>query len=402
MERWMTLKSRRVFCVLTKQGLGITLALVFLGLTPALAATVDTEVRLRVDDYPSATSRHWGGRVRLKSSVRQEFANVRLKAEVLATASDTPWGSGNIVEIGDAHLSWISDLGTLRVGHQQIAWGRADAFRLLDTVNPQRYPDALFDDAADARLPLWMANWEAQNGEWQWQLLAGHDKRLNASDPAFPQFQPSGESNLKTGGSADFYGFKIGIRLGPIDVALHGLSGPNPQALWRPNQLGGLDPLSVRRRLLGLSGDGSLGAVVLRGELVQIETQTLDDQLQLASQRNTQALIGADWEKDSWFISPQLYWESTSPQLYSAQAKSRLFSSLLVQKKLFQDRLKLRGFWLHGFNTQENWWSLTSSYEANDHLEWRLALDHFQVDHSDSLSSFKDIDRLSLEAVLRF
>lgn len=401
MERWMTLKSRRVFCVLTRQGLGFALALAF-GLTPAQAATVDTEVRLRVDDYPSTNNRHRGGRVRLKTSVRQEFANVRLKAEVLATASDTPWGSGNIVEVGDAHLTWISDLGTLRVGHQQVAWGRADAFRLLDTVNPQRYPDALFDDTSDARLPLWMANWEAQSGEWQWQLLAGHDKRLNASDPAFPQFQPSGEANLKTGGSADFYGFKIGTRLGPIDVALHGLSGPNPQALWRPNQQGGLDPLSIRRRLLGFSGDWSLDAVVLRGELVHTETQTLNDQLQRSPQRNTQALIGADWEKNSWFISPQLYGESTSPQPYSAQAQNRLFSSLLVQKKLFQDRLKLRGFWLHGFNTQENWWSLISSYEASDHLEWRLALDHFRIDQNATLSSFKDLDRLSLEAVLRY
>lgn len=130
-------------------------------------------------------------------------------------------------------------------------------------------------------------------------------------------------------------------------------------------------------------------------------TETLDEQMQSVARRNFQALLGADWEQDTWFLSPQLYWESNSPLRYTFDCNNVLFSSLLAQRKMLRDKLKLRAFWLHGFDTSENWCSLTVNYETNDHLEWRLGLDHFQIDQASLLSAFKDTHRLSPEAVMR-
>lgn len=399
MERWMTSRSRLATCARIRNALAVSLALVA---ASAQAVTLETQLRARVDYYPSDHAQGWGSRLRLKTGVRHELETVRLKVELLADATDTPWGSGSTAELGDAHLTWINPLGTLRLGHQQIAWGRADAFRLLDTVNPVRYPDAVFDDAADARLPVWMANWEGQSGEWQWQLLAGKDRRLNASDPGYSQFQPTRTTQLKTGGSGDIAGFRLGTHLGSVDLALHGLSSPNPQALWRPLGPAGLEQLSVRRQLWGISGDWSADSVVWRGEVASTRSETLDSNLRVLNQRTEQALLGADWEQDSWFVSPQLYWQALSPAPYSSQGQNAAFSSLLLQRKLMQDRLKLRAFWLHGFDTHENWWSLTIHYESSDLVEWRMALDHFRAEPGSLMSSFEELDRVSLEAIVRF
>lgn len=395
----MTSKSRLATCARISRALTVALVIT----TPGVqAATLETQLRARLDYYPSDGVEGWGSRVRIKTGIRHDLEAVRFKAELVANTSDTPWGSGSTLELGDAHITWINPAGILRLGHQQIAWGRADAFRLLDTVNPVRYPDAVLDDTADARLPLWMANWEAQSGEWQWQILAGHDRRLNASDPAFSQFQPDRKAQLETGGSGDFTGVRIGRHLGPLDVAVHGLTGPNPTALWRPLGPAAMEQLSVRRRLWGISGDWTLRRVVLRGEATTTASKTLDDSLRLVDQRTDQALLGLDWEQDSWFVSPQLYWQSASPALYSPDRQSATFSSWLIQRKLMQDRLKVRAFWLHGFDTQENWWSLTVNYESSDLVEWRLALDHFRMPPNSLMSSFGTLDRVSAEAILRF
>lgn len=368
---------------------------------PAQAARLETQLRARLDYYPSDAAQDWGQRVRARVTLRHDLDILAAKAEVLASHSHTPWASGSYVELGDTHLTWSGETSSVRIGQQQIAWGRADAFRLLDTVNPVRYPDALFDDTADARLPLWLVNWEGQGNDWHWQLLGGKDRRLHASDPGYTQFQPQADTRLKSGGSGDITGVRLGTRLGPVDVAVHGLNSPDPQPLWRPMAGGPPELLSVRRQLWGLSGDWSAGPVVWRGELVTTRSSTLNPQLQLSRQHTRQALLGADWEQGNWFISPQLYWQSTTLP-YSAGQHDSSYTSLLLQGKFLQDRLKLRGFWLHGLDTRENWWSLTVNYESSDLLEWRLALDHFRTQPDSLLRSFEALDRLSVEAIVRF
>lgn len=403
----MTSRCRRATCALSK-----LLATAALLLPPVAAASgLELDLRLRTEHYPAAAGDGFGSRARVQALWRQQYDAWRLKLGGRATVSDSPWGHGQQLDADEISLSHMSDLGTLTLGRQQIAWGRADGFRLLDSVNPLRWPDALFDDAQDARLPQWMLNWEAQAADWQWQVFAGHDRQLHASDPAFPQFRADGDARPRTRVAAEFAGGRLGRRLADLDISLYALRGPDPQPLWRPSPQG-LQRLDARRNLLGLSGDATLGGLVLRGEWVYSENSALDAQLNPAQQRTTQALLGLDWEQGAWFISPQLYHQQQQLRDGGNPRTRADYTSLLLQHKSMQDRLQLRAFALHGFSTGERWYSLTLSYDVHDHWQWRLALDHFAVDRAPAgalpsaagglLSPFADLDRLSLEAIIRY
>ena len=53
----------------------------------------------------------------------------------------------------------------LRVGKQQIIWGRTDLFRVLDVINPVDYSrHNIYDELEDIRIPMWIANAEYRMG----------------------------------------------------------------------------------------------------------------------------------------------------------------------------------------------------------------------------------------------
>jgi len=53
----------------------------------------------------------------------------------------------------------------LKVGKQQIVWGRTDLFRVLDVLNPVDYSrNNIYDELEDIRIPMWMAELEYRWG----------------------------------------------------------------------------------------------------------------------------------------------------------------------------------------------------------------------------------------------
>lgn len=54
---------------------------------------------------------------------------------------------------------------TLRVGRQQVVWGRTDLFRVLDVINPVDYSrQNIYDELEDIRIPQWMATLDYRMG----------------------------------------------------------------------------------------------------------------------------------------------------------------------------------------------------------------------------------------------
>ncbi len=65
---------------------------------------------------------------------------------------------------GTFHLSRRIDLG-VRLGKQQVVWGRTDLFRVLDVLNPVDYSrHNIYDELEDIRIPQWMLNLESRFG----------------------------------------------------------------------------------------------------------------------------------------------------------------------------------------------------------------------------------------------
>ena len=56
---------------------------------------------------------------------------------------------------------WVDfkiDKFDIKLGKQQVAWGKTDGFKLLDILNPTDYREFILMDSEDSRIPIWMAN----------------------------------------------------------------------------------------------------------------------------------------------------------------------------------------------------------------------------------------------------
>jgi hypothetical protein len=75
----------------------------------------------------------------------------------------------------------------VKVGKQQIVWGRTDLFRVLDVLNPVDYSrNNIYDELEDIRIPMWMAEFEYRFGP------AGSFDDLNVSFVwNFDKFRPN-------------------------------------------------------------------------------------------------------------------------------------------------------------------------------------------------------------------
>ena len=74
----------------------------------------------------------------------------------------------------------------VRLGRQQVVWGRTDLFRVLDVLNPVDYSrHSIYDELEDTRIPMWMLQMERRMGP-----TGGFDD-LNASVVwNFDKFRP--------------------------------------------------------------------------------------------------------------------------------------------------------------------------------------------------------------------
>ena len=53
----------------------------------------------------------------------------------------------------------------LKVGKQQVVWGRTDLFRVLDVINPVDYSrNNIYDELSDIRIPMWIVQGEYRMG----------------------------------------------------------------------------------------------------------------------------------------------------------------------------------------------------------------------------------------------
>jgi hypothetical protein len=82
----------------------------------------------------------------------------------------------------------------LKIGKQQVVWGRTDLFRVLDVINPVDYSrNNIYDELQDIRIPMWIAQAEYRMGASENM----QDRNLSLVWN-FDQFRPN---NLGQGGT---------------------------------------------------------------------------------------------------------------------------------------------------------------------------------------------------------
>lgn len=330
------------------------------------------------------------------------------------------------LDLRELVLAYRGPSVTARLGRQQVVWGKTDGLRLLDVVNPLDLRELLLDDFVDLRIPLWMANLEWFFGEQSLQVLVIPDLTFNRlADPGgeffIPPDPPAGppvpvavartEQPASTPSTWE-YGLRWSGRAGPWEVTANALYGWGdvPVAVRRlePGPTVRVEPRIARSRTLGMSGDVPLGPGILRAEATFTpdayrDVATPDGLGRPERHQLLSYALGWDWLRSNWLISPQVFHEiviDPSPRLLDEPDRS--FTTLLLQRKVLQDRLTLRLFALHGLDNSETWLNPTVAYHWFGCLEVSLGADVFGGDSDGLFGRFDGRDRLVLETTLRF
>lgn len=331
---------------------------------------------------------------------------------------------------------------SLKLGRQQVVWGKTDGLRLLDVVNPLELRGFILEDYVDIRIPLWMANLELFRGDGSLQLLVIPD--LTFDDPAAPGGELFVRPSLPAGrqGPAGpdvpavevrpveepasrpeswVYGLRWAGRAGPWDLTANALYGWAHRPVLFRGLVQGPEPGSPavlevtpripRRRLVGVSGDRPLGATVLRFEA----TWTPDAYREVAGPGGSGGsarpvrhdllsyALGLDWLGSGWLVSGQLFHERVlDPEDGFVDDRDAGYGTLLVERRLRADRLTLGLFGAHGIGSPELWLSPRISYRFFGRLEVELSADLLDGDPAGLFGQFADRDRVTLTTRLHF
>lgn len=325
--------------------------------------------------------------------LHQRWNSVEGRLEVRAIAAHSTWEERAELELRDAYLDLRGAGGRWRLGQQQIPWGRADGFRLLDSVNPLRFPDAYFEDPEKARRPLRLANWEYDGDIVTAQFFAGPDRRLHAAAPGYRPLFPALEE-LNRGSNDErrtaVAGVRVGRALGAVDAAIYGYDG------WHHSPvLTDFGLTTLRRRFVGLSGDAPAGPIVFRAEAMtsSVYTDVVRNEPYTFSDR--QWLLGMDYQRGQLFLSPQVYGDKRDPTR-GESSSARTYFSLLVRYEFAQSLARLSAFAWSDTHYQDRWLSLRISRTWGQHLELRFAADYFKGENDALVASVDRLDRAHL------
>lgn len=84
----------------------------------------------------------------------------------LDTAMNNTDSSGRLYPFRELYMDAVTDNWWIRIGKQQVVWGKADFFRMQDIVNPVDFGQHFFFDSfEDIRIPQWIANIQYKAGD---------------------------------------------------------------------------------------------------------------------------------------------------------------------------------------------------------------------------------------------
>lgn len=325
--------------------------------------------------------------------LHQRWNSVEGRLEVRSVAAHSSWEEQADLELRDAYLDLRSAGGRWRLGQQQIPWGRADGFRLLDSVNPLHFPDAYFEDPERARRPLWLGNWEYDGDSVSAQLFAGPDRRLHAAAPGYGALFPALEAvsrGSKEERRTAVAGVRVGRTLGAVDAAIYGYDG------WHHSPvLTDFGVTSLRRRFVGVSGDAPAGPIVFRAEAMTSSVYTDVVRNEPFTFSDRQWLLGMDYQHGQLFLSPQVYGDKRDPTRGEALS-SRTYLSLLVRYEFAQSLARLSVFAWSDTHCRDRWLSLRINRTWGQHVELRFAADYFNGENDSLVASVDRLDRIHL------
>jgi hypothetical protein len=271
------------------------------------------------------------------------------------------------IESKEAYLLYGGDDFDLRLGQQQIVWGKTDGIRMLDIINPFDLREFILDDFLDSRIGLWSArlNYYADIGgaENEFEFVLVPDARPAEFAPigsrwgfALPPAPPgiavislaSGQPNWALKNMEAGIAWRANVA--GWDLSLNYYYGWND----RPNQFKQLVGTTMtlqlkhlRMHTVGGSFSNAFGAFVVRGEAAVnfgegINTTSLLWSRSVVRRTTLNGAIAIDYTQSNWIIGVQLFGRHVlnEPTINPLTTPSSSFFTLRLATDYMNEKLK--------------------------------------------------------------
>ena len=389
-------------------------------------AGVDIEPRI---DFAASA----GWQVRLSARLRLDGAN---RLEPGATVSETysplskPLVLGNtgFLELRDAYLERRLTNGLVRIGKQQIVWGRLDGVKVLDVLNPQDFREFILDDFDKSRIGLWSAYLDLAGRNWRSEFVAVVDNSGHAiprrgawfelTAPRFRFGADPGEPGIDTvtrkrslGADTGALAVRLSRRVGQIDVAALAYTGIDFEPLGsfgQPADEAVVERYYERRELVGLSAEGAAGRIAFRGEVAfqpgrQFNTRS-GPALEAAGFDQLTAGVGIDVDGPfGVFVNLQFIHDEVidAPASLVRPASDRI-ATLLLRRGFRYETLTATAQWYYARDPGDSMVSLALEFTPGDNSRFRLAADGFRGNPRGLFGQFRERDRITLQWLYTF
>jgi len=331
-------------------------------------------------------------------------------------------------EAKEAYFLYGGDEFDLRLGQQQIVWGKTDGLRMLDIINPLDLREFLLDDFLNSRIGLVAArlNYYAYLGdsEHEFEFIVIPDVKVAEPAPAGSRWGfalptlPAGISPVILPGEKPNwsvknteYGAAWRSNVSGWDLSLNWFYGwkdtPNLQ-----KQLSGttmlITPIYSRMHTVGGSFSNAFGAWVVRGEVAINLDESVDASgtsvaTSITQQTTLNGAIGVDYTANNWTVSPQLFLRQfTGWSANILEDPISGFVTLRVATDYMNEKLKPEVIGLYSWSDQS--WMLRPkvSYEFSDSIKATAGVDLFGGGSSAFFGQFADNDRVYTEVEYSF
>ena len=323
-------------------------------------------------------------------------------------------------EIRDLFVEHTLSNGVLRIGKQQIAWGRLDGIKVTDVLNPQNLREFILEDFGDSRIGLWSAYLDVSMGSWRTELAIIPDNTghaIPASGAWFELTAPRYRYGAQPGepvpqvitdrgsfGLADSaWALRLSRQFGDFEIGGMAYSGLDHEPLGRITNQGGnpvVERYYERRDVFGAHAETSIGSFAVRAEISfqpdRLFNTRSPDALSATPLDQISAGIGIDFS-GPWntFINIQhLHDTIRSAPDDLVRPDTDQISTLFVRRSFSYETLSLTGRYYYSHELSDDMFTFAVEYSFGDATKLRLSADVFDGDPAGLFGQFADRDRV--------
>ena len=328
----------------------------------------------------------------------------------------------------EAYFLYAANDFDLRVGQQQIVWGKTDSLRLLDIINPLDMREFLLDDFLDSRIGVVAARLNYYtywgNREHEFEFVIVPDVKPTEFAPfgsrwafALPSFPVGTTPVILQGDKPSWstknpeYGAAWRANMADWDLSLNWFHGwqdtPNIQKQLSGSNLF-LTPVYSRIHTLGGSLSNVFGALVFRGELAANVNEALNASgvtptSSITNKTTLNLAVAMDYTANHWTFSSQFFFRHIAAWRDDIlEDRNSGFVSLRIATDFMNEKLKPEVTGLFSWSDQS--WMLRPkvSYEWSDQIIAALGIDLFAGGNTSFFGQFSNNDRIYTELEYSF